>query len=453
MAISYSTLATKIGKIIAKSNSYASLATTTLPADLQAIAAAYGTAATTFGVAGTPIEGIISDYVNFGNYVVGIRLALDPYIQRTLLDQDTILSQLVGLTSQDFVTVMLAIYRDMIINSQTVKGDTITIGSVSAVSGNVGNGTAYFSAVLDGYNAPRIGAPVNQSYNGVTSNLVVPSETMELACDVDSGSGGVSEGSEIWTWTGGQRFGLFDWHSEGSGPGPGLITANSETLFSNLDFETWSSNAPGSWTIDAGAAGTSIFQETSVIFRGTSSLKFLGTGAVQPSLSQALSASSVQARRRYLLTAQLRKGGSAATGGEKVNIKFTGTGYTAASSEKISVTITSLTTSFAAYNFYINMPNAIPSDFKLNVGVDTANQTSGNILYVDSMSFKAVDYHGGVSGQVIAGSTPWVRGDRLRCAISSNAAGNFQEYFRKAYNFQLPYVLDGSESINDALAS
>ena len=94
MALSWSTIFGKCGKNIKYSNSFEVIASTTLPAALQAICTEYGVAATTFSTAGLPIEGINKSFSGFQNAPSSWQNALLGYITNTLTDQDTVLSQL-----------------------------------------------------------------------------------------------------------------------------------------------------------------------------------------------------------------------------------------------------------------------------------------------------------------------------------------------------------------------
>lgn len=454
MAINYSSVFQNLGKIIGRNNSYGSLASTTLPADLQAIIAQFGTGSTTYGDAQGPIQGLTATYQSMQSDIAKWRRSLQPYTDKTLTDVDTVVSQLAGLSSTDVRTVVPAILQNMSDVGQTVKGNTVSLGSPTAGTGNIGNGTVLVDATLDGYNAPLTGAAASVLYNALLSQLAVPSETMLITCTTDSFSGG-TEGAEQWSWTGGQKWPLFDWHQEGSGPGPGLQTANAATLLQNLSFESFSvANTPDSWTIVVGAAGTDIYQETTAanVFRGSSAIRFTGTGAIQPSIKQAFTVSQLFGRRRYLCTIQAFKGG-AAPGAGNLTIKLTGTGYSAAGSEQININLTTLGANYGRYSFYVNLPAAVPSDLALSIAITGANLANGANIYLDSMTFSPVVYHGGINAQVIAGSTPWTKGDRLSWAVSSNAIAIFQEYFRKCYATQLPSKTDGTQTINDAWAA
>jgi hypothetical protein len=60
-------------------------------------------------------------------------------------------------------------------------------------------------------------------------------------------------------------------------------------------------------------------------------------------------------------------------------------------------------------------------------------------------------YHGGVAAAVVPGSSRFAAGDRFTFTVSNDAAGVFQEAFRKNYGVQLPS--SGAPTIADALAT
>lgn len=454
MAIAYSTVFANFGKIIGRSNSYASLAAATLPIDLQAIVAQYGTSATTFGDSQGPIQGLTKDYQTFQNDPVKWRRKLDTYVRNTLTDADTVTSQLTGLSATDIRTVLIALIQDMTDKQQSVKANAVTLGAVSASSANVGNGTALADATLDGFNTPVIGGLAHVTYNGLASQLAVPSETMQLICTADSITGRTAEGAELWSWTGGPAYQVFDWHAEGSGPGPGLQTAHAVTTVPNLSWENFSvANTPDNWTIVTGAAGTDIFQETSAanVYRGTSALKFLGTGNTMPAIKYTIPAGLLNGRCRYLFTTRAKIAG--VVGGGNLQVVFTGTGYSAGGSEQILQSLNGIGASYGLYQFWLNTPAVIPSDFAINIRVTGVNLGNGGTLWLDSGSFSPVTYFGGVNAQVVSGSTPWAQGDRLTFTVQNTTTGLFQDYARRSLKIQWPSKNDGTQTISDAGAS
>jgi len=132
-------------------------------------------------------------------------------------------------------------------------------------------------------------------------------------------------------------------------------------------------------------------------------------------------------------------GGDAGT----LEISFAGTGYTAASSEKISIAPGSYTATYSLYNFFINMPAFIPADFEIVVKV-TGTMTNLKNVYIDSLALGPVQWHGGVGITVVAGGTRFRRNDRFTWTIANTDAGVFQTAFRKGLlgnqKVQLPSV-------------
>lgn len=454
MAIDYTGVSagifTRAGKIIRQINVHLVDATTTYPAELKAIADLYELADLT-----AQIEGLYSFYAGVQQGVIGFRTSLAGFIDTTLLDRDTVLEQL-GVLDADLNSVLPALHAQMILDAQTINRSTVTLGSSTAVAGNVGNGTVLTTKVLDGVNPPLQGALAWMQYNGLNSELAFTSEIMALTCTADSQRDGTAEGAEQFSWTGGVPIQQLDWQTEGSGQGPTVTVANGAALVSDGDFENWSTNTPSNWTIDNGVAGTHIFQETGAanIHRGLSSMRFLGTGAQAIiGVSQAVSPATVQAKRMYNVSVRIKASGVPAAG--TIQVLFSGTGYTASSTEKVEILAASFpTAAFTAagslQNFFISMPSIIPSNWKLVVQI-TGTLSAGTSVYFDSLALKEVEYHGGVGAVVVAGSTRFIAGDKITFTVTNNNAGVFGTFFRRWYSFQLPS--SGAPTIADALAT
>lgn len=440
MAFDYTTLFTDLGKIIKYINSYQTFTGTTLPTDRDAIA--------------TELAGFLkvtsqlqSLYDGQQNSLVSLRQRLGGLISLRLQDQTTVIDAL-SLLSSDVTGIMRALYRQMGLDSQTIKRSTVTVGSPSYAAANAGNGKVYASKVLDGVTAPGAGMPANILYNGVDSELTVPTETITLICTADSEMDGRQDGAESWSFGGGQSYPKLGWQTEGSGQGPGLTTFNQSSLIANKDFESWSSNTPGSWTISAGSG--QVTKESTTIYRGTYALKFAGNASALLTMTQAVNPSRLTARKRYLLSIAVKASSVPAAG--NLVVKFTGTGYTAASSEKIDIVAGSLPTSWTLYQCWINLPTVLPSDWALSITVTGPLSNTVN-LFLDSISFAPAVYHGGVCLGVVAGSTAWLRGDRVTFTLANDGAGVFQTFFRRWFGMQLPSVGGGTHTIADTLAT
>lgn len=317
---------THLGKYIARIDSYATIAGTTLPADLSAIL-------TSLGTLWLPAEGLAASYEQYKSNVNTWRQTLGRYCDKRLLDQDTVVSQLGLPTGTSIQVVVTELIKRMLLDAETVNASVVTVGAVTAGpassgAANHGDGRLFLTKVLDGYSSPGGSMPSNLVYDGLDSQLAVPSETMVLECVADAEQDNRVEGQESFSWSGGPAYPDLDYRAEGSGQGPTITCGNASSIIQNKDFENWSGNTPNNWTIANGTAGTHVFKESTNVFRGTYGLKFLGTGAQAAiGLTQAVSQSLLQAKRRYLVAVAVKASSVPAAG--DLEIKFTGTGYTA----------------------------------------------------------------------------------------------------------------------------
>jgi hypothetical protein len=310
----------RLGKIIKKINAALSLATTTYPADLKEIVDLYEAADLT-----AIIEGLYGTYEGFRGQVTGVRQALAGYADRTLLDRDTVLEQL-RVPQASIQAVLAALIQQMVDDGKTVQKNTVTLGSATASASNTGTGVVLATKVLDGWNSPLQGAAPHIRYNGLASELAVPSETMVVECVADSIRDGTAEGAELFAWRGGIPDAELGYQDEGSGQGPTVACANGSRTVQDGDFENWSDNTPSNWTIAAGTAGTHVFREASNVFRGSSAAKLLGNGAQATiSLEQSVPPSLLKSRRRYCLSLRVKASSVPASG--QLGIRFAGTGY------------------------------------------------------------------------------------------------------------------------------
>jgi hypothetical protein len=439
---------TRAGKFVKYVNSRLASATTTLPAELKAIADLFEAADLT-----NQISGLYADYDGFKANVTSERQRLAQYLDTILTDRDTVLSQITvaNVTGGGITTVLPALHRQMVADAQTVNRSTVTIGAVVAAAGNVGNGTVITSKLLDGYTAPLAGAPIMTEYAGLNSELAVPSETMLLECTADGGRNGLADGQERFTWSGGVKDTKLGYKSEGSGVGPGLQAMGAATLPTNGGFETWSSNVPSGWTIATGTAGTHILQSSGAAnaYRGSYSLNFHGDGVLAaPKLTQAIATGGMSSRRLYAVSVRVKASAAAGTG--TLTVQFEGTGYAAAASEKVSIAGGSMPVAWTLYSFFIVTPAVIPTDWKITV-TNGGTPGAGADVWVDDLFIVPGVYHGGVAAAVVPGSSRFAAGDRFTFTVGNDAAGVFQEAFRKNYGVQLPS--SAGPTIADALAT
>lgn len=143
-----------------------------------------------------PDEGIAAFYEQAMQDVTNWRQTLAAFADRRITDRVTVVNEL-GLTSDDPRTVLEALRKQMLAEGKTVKACGVAVGTVTpkTTPANNGNGTAFVTTILDGYNAPGSNFLVNPAYDGLPSELAVPAETMLLECVTDSAQGYKLEGS------------------------------------------------------------------------------------------------------------------------------------------------------------------------------------------------------------------------------------------------------------------
>lgn len=441
--MNYTHLFTDIGSCIAPFNAFDTLARTTISGYLNDIIDAFESHDQQ-----EPLEGAVSEIEGMKSTTDGWKQTLIGIIQRRLVDDSVITDY--ELSNNALTSVLSALITDMRANSALVMESVVTVGSVSANASNNGNGTILLSKVLDGYNGPASGVSPHTDYNGRDSQLAAPSDISVFTCVSDSQRDGATEGYESFSWTGTYNYGSpISYRTEGSGSGPGLSTVHASGLLSNMDFESFTSNAPDSWTIDNGTTGTHIFAESTEYYRGSKCLEFTGNGSQATiGISQAFTIGQLAPLRRYCCAFRYKVSSVPGTGTMTVQCK--GTGYSASSSEKVSVAPGSLPTSWTLGYFFVNLPAVIPSDFKLAIEV-TGILAASVSLYIDSLGFGPVVYHNGVGAAAVAGSSRFMRGDSLTATITNNQTGVIQDFFRRAFRVQLP--ASASPTIADSLAT
>lgn len=447
MALDYDTANTGIfaqgGPPIKAVNDHLTNAATTLPAQLKNIADKFEAADRT-----DLITGLYGTFAGMQGQEIGNRQAIASVWDRILSDPTNVLNQL-GVLSADPSVVLPALYAQMVADSKTIKRNTVTLGTMTAASGNVGNGTILVSKVLDGYNAPVNGGPIVPGYIGLNSELAV-SETMRFEVTRDSYRDGITAGQEQLSWQGGPAQQPFSYLAEGSGIGPGLRTAIAASLLTNGDFETFASNAPSGWTISAGTAGSHIFGTTTTgeFYRNSSGLKFTGDGSTKPYITQSLT--RMKSRRAYWIAARVKADAAVLAG--DLNIKISGTSWAAGGgTSSIAIAFGALPTSWTLYSTLFVTPAAMPTDMTLDIGIVTANLTNAKSVYVDDVCLVEAVYHGGVTCCPVQGSTPFVAGDKWALANTQDDAGLFQSFMRRKYKWQGPSA--SSPAISEGLVA
>ena len=375
-------------------------------------------------------------------------LGLVSKIRRLLNDDDVILDKFI--TTVGWEGVYLELFKDMQDTSQDILKTTVTLSGNTYALTNSGAWSIITGKVLDGYQPAISGGLSHEYQNGLDSELAPTADTMTITCVTDTDmSSRLTEGNEIFQWGGGDGNTGYITGDTGTGAGPTmypLTKYSSDYGLANLDFETWvNPTAPGTW-VDLGYPPT----QSTDAYKGTNALSLVGNGTKTLELTQEVTTTRLNRYRRYCLACYVK--GQSGIGAGVLEIKFTGTGYTASSSEKISMNAAALAaqTAYGLEYFFINMPTDIPDDLKLSITITPA-LTTGKTVLIDHMQFGPVFYHGGVHANILDGSAKSLKNDTATFTVANDDAGKFQTVFRKGFRMQLPS--DASPSIADALAS
>lgn len=369
-----------------------------------------------------------------------------------LLHRVTVLEQLRLDGDTSFQRVHTELFADMVANSQDVLNSTVTIGSVTdVVRANAASGTVVTGKVLDGVSPPHTVFNACRHYNGLVSELAGTTDLISVTCITDQDSDGVTEGSEQFQVSGNvTQDSPYGWQTYGSGSGPAIQPIQAESILDGFEFESFTTNVPDSWTLDAGVAGTHVFSDNAAPQRGSFNLKLTGDAALASiQISQAPETTTWQPRRRYAFGFWVK--GQAGTSAGTLYIGFTGTGYTAASTEKIEMNAAALAaaTTWTWKQAYINIPDEVPDDFEFVIRWN--GTPSAHSVRVDGGGIAPVHYFNGIHLFIYAGNEAFVKGDRFTFTVVNDNAGVFSTYFRLAYGVQVP--TDAAPAIADSLAT
>lgn len=453
MALGYDELFEDLGVLVKHYNAFAGDAQG-LAADVDEILAEFADThqeAAVDGLRPDAENDWLASYVSRRSTLAGIAAA-------RLTDRDTVLLE-IGATSSGLSEVLAKFIEQMDADSESINASASTVGSVSAHGDNLGNGTILVTPLLDRVTSPgsRAGVtfPAHHMYGDLTSELVI-AETMTLRCASDSFVDRVAEGAESFLWEGelaDAQHGVASQEGSGSIGSVTSIHGNTASYLANADFESFAvADTPDNWEIVTGTAGTHINESSgSNAYHGSKGLNFTGDGALATiEVSQAIPAASVTAGKRYCVTARVKADATIAAGTLTIILK--GTGYTAATAEKIEVAHGSLPTSWTLYHFFVLMPLELPSDLELSIAWGSTPTDTKN-LYIDDIGFGEVTYGAGLGVVAVRGSDPFVRNDRYSFTIGSVTEGVFQKFFRQVFGVQLPSDDSAAETQADSLAT
>lgn len=354
---------------------------------------------------------------------------------------------------------LIELIRQMTADGQNVDECTVSASS-AALSTNVGDGVVVLSTKRgDGL---------------IQQNIVAEEARMQVTND--SYTGGATAGQESIVDAGAiQTAALWDYDwptgagttSSGNAVSASVDATTGNNLLTNSDFEDWSDDAIpelSNWELDVGTWGTDI-QRSSTAYAGTYSLEFVA-GATNTAIYQEFNTSAGTSVELSPLTSYpvnfwaREVAGTVAAG--VLTVELVDDTNAVINDEQgtpnsFTVTLSSLSTSWAAVNGVFRVPGQPPAVMRIQFRIST--DLSGDNVLIDhgAMAAMTAAYPGGYGWKVFSGATPFVTGDGWTVTAANNRAGEnygatFQTLFDRFFGMRslgllLPY--DGTPSQPD----
>ena len=428
-AIDYNTLFARIGKWVKYINLYLAGQTSS---GIRS-QAAFQDIASVYTARDDLIDGVQQTFTNFQSNSAQSADTLKTYCDETLQD----LQLLLNAPSNSVTTVLPILIESMVRDSQAVQKNTITSPVIAASinATNVGNGTLV-------------------AYDDTTGGIIDErsiSEYVRLVCTADQFSG-AKPGSEQFSITGYPASGVFGQSPSngvlprGNGNGSPISVSNESglSLLTNGDFEDTSGTFPNNWTIAAGP--TRVAQEATLTHPATggTALKLAGDGTVTTvTLTQVI---NVTVNSTYGAGIFIRKGGTV-TSGSTLTVSCGGVNL-------FSADPSTLTTSYALFNTFFNVPVGGPTTATFTITWTSANTAGASaVLYFDDAAVTAPIYFGYIGYVMYRGTVDFIAGDSFSSVTVNNYGGVFQTFFGRYYGVALPSSTGGGITQADALAT
>jgi len=361
------------------------------------------------------------------------------------------------------------VLRQMIaagVGTASFDGNTITVGTLAADSGNKGDGT-----VVTHTSPSAIFAP------SVTAFPAARTETISFNCYKDAQDKSVKSGTELFDIRGGTKYSNNDYRFPGGGGYYGRTPAISESISSkrgecqqhlfNGGFESVVSNVPVNWTIATGTAGSDVESETTSVYRGSKALKITGNGSVLHKIEQQFGSiggttSTLKPDTVYVIAAAVKRG-SVSMGSGGLNIECVDSGGTVLGAKGTNVRLTVacalLTTSYVRHSVTVRTPKDMPSNVTFRLNFDVAIPNTGEV-FIDSVIMAPLKQlaPGGIYVGILAGSDDYAEDDKFDQPITNNQQGEWLTELDRFFDLHgsgicPPVETDGTETIADSLIS
>lgn len=352
-----------------------------------------------------------------------------------------------ALPVKDVATALTELKRYMEDNSEDVDASTVS-ATPAAHSGNTGTGKVVASVV---------------NGEGKTLENAYAEDIQVIITDTSSAAvGGGGESVSIKGEAAAANVLSHNWPL-GSGASTTSTVRNPATngFLTNGDFNDFTTNAPDNWTIDTGAAGTDIFEETSTVFIEASCMRWDGDGSTLVKISQDLSAKSWVARTNYMVSVWIKQSVASPAAGVLAIDLYDNDGAAvhqdeASTSNTLTIDLKTGSTSWTNYNTTFRLVDPVPDSIHARVYFTQALTNLESVYIADLIIGPALSatYTGGPYLDAVRGATEFRKGDLFTVAVANNYAGSFQQACWRLFDnpqILLPSDTGGTETINDSL--
>ena len=374
-----------------------------------------------------------------------------------------------GLDNKDLRSAMFELRRLMATagTTETMNATTVSIGTTSAASGNVGTGTVVVSAEAD-----------NKFHSTMASYPTCRTETLRFKCVSDATTKGIVKGGEMFTIKGKQPFSNIDHRWPGGSGNVGTYAATSELLsdgqtagrniLRNSGFENFdSSNKTPGWTVATGSAGTNILGQTSAALHGSTSLQMRSDASTNLFIRQQIDSraaggtlGTVEADGLYCVSFLINRANTSPSAGA-LTIGLMQADGTAVSDSTTTLAHGDIATGAALKTFTFRAGGTgltLPSPLYFGIRQSTPF-TSGTYLNIDRMTFTRMipTAPGGVHCAIVPGATDFVVDDEFTVAVTNNGEGLMERMIDKCFDtnrmgIHLPNnAVADAETVSDAL--
>lgn len=343
--------------------------------------------------------------------------------RRRILDRVRTLEELPGIHDETSIEQALrAIYDATVDLAATTPKNTVTLGAITKTVTNSTAGNLTLTKKLPGNIAAGPGKVSHVALFDIDSELP-DSDAVYVTYEPSLSAFRVS----------GRPAPNVAYGSDSTFGNAGSITVDatgSGNLISNF-FETFTTtNEPDDWTIVAGAAGTEILEDSTVVMTGSKSLKLEGTAEIKYPIADL---TGIAPRQMLSLSVWLKKDAGTTSGTYKLQLKGTGM----STQETAAFNATDLSSSaWTEKVLHLKIPAAIPSDLAVHIVTSAVDTSDG--IFLDGGTLIPYTYWAGIGFAISPGPGAFVEGDRFVFAITNDYAGAVQTWMARAHGFQLP---------------